>query len=543
MSKHKKLQIPLPNDEAVLSNKDRDKFEDEMLRRKVGELRERNHVGIWTTAVASIILAIGAISTLGLQIYQQKAQAKQYRAEINELKKNRTTANITTLILALGAKESQKRLSAISALSIYLKMKSYYEYREDIIGVMGLVVNTEINPVVKSTLISITTKLRGEGKSVEIAVEDNIQKNISIASKDELREIIMAQSHNGNIGLPLSGVDLSNSDLTSANLLLANLENANLQGAKLTGVDFKGASFQNANFTDTDLSGAKLTDVNFDGASIQGANLTDTDLSGAKLTGINFKGVSFQNANLMDTDLSGAKLTGVDFKGVSFQNANLMDTDLSGAKLTGVDFKGASFQGANFTDTDLSGAKLTGIDFKGVSFQNANLMDTDLSGAKLTGVDFKGARFQGANLTDTDLSGAKLEKAVNLTIEQISKAKTLYKVTLDPLLMEQVKEKYPHLLEELVTQKPTYRTIRYNSSYGPEGVTSIKIGAEYIIYDEIGCGGKGRDILKCIIHKDGTIQAYNKDCDSYRPILGPRIYNGCSKASYGGYFIECCTED
>ena len=418
MTKHKKLQIPLPNDEAVLSNKDRDKFEDEMLRRKVGELREKNHVGIWATAIASIILAIGAIATLGLQMYQQKVQAKQYRAEMNELKKNRTTANITTLILALGSNESQKRLAAASALSIYLEMKSYSEYREDIKGVVGLVVNSEINPKVKSALISISTKLRKEGESVEIAVGDNLQKNISMASKGELRQIIMAQSQNGNIGLPLSGMDLSNSDLTGADLLLANLENANLQGAKLTHVNFKGASFQEANLKNADLSGAKLTDVNF-----------------------------------------------------------------------------------------------------------------------------KGASFQGANLTDTDLSGAELEKAVNLTIEQISKASTLYKVTLDPLLMEQVKENHPYLLKKLVIQKPTYRTIRYNSNYGPAGVTSIDIDTEYIIYDEIGCGGKGRDILKCIVHKDGTIQAYNKDCDRSSPILGPRTYNGCSKAAYGEYFIECCTED
>jgi hypothetical protein len=45
------------------------------------------------------------------------------------------------------------------------------------------------------------------------------------------------------------------------------------------------------------------------------------------------------------------------------------------------------------------------------------------------------------------LQGAILWGVKYLTIEQLSKAKTLYKAELDPELMEQVKEKYPRLLE------------------------------------------------------------------------------------------------
>jgi hypothetical protein len=36
----------------------------------------------------------------------------------------------------------------------------------------------------------------------------------------------------------------------------------------------------------------------------------------------------------------------------------------------------------------------------------------------------------------------------NLSINKLSKVKTLYKAKLDPELIEQVKDKYPHLLEE-----------------------------------------------------------------------------------------------
>jgi hypothetical protein len=43
--------------------------------------------------------------------------------------------------------------------------------------------------------------------------------------------------------------------------------------------------------------------------------------------------------------------------------------------------------------------------------------------------------------------GANLWGIYGLTIEQLSKVKSLYDAKLDPVLMAQVKEKYPHLLE------------------------------------------------------------------------------------------------
>ena len=59
------------------------------------------------------------------------------------------------------------------------------------------------------------------------------------------------------------------------------------------------------------------------------------------------------------------------------------------------------------------------------------------------------------NLDGANLEGAYLEKARNLTIEQLSKVKTLYEVkNLIPKLMDQIKEKYPHLLEKPKDEKP-----------------------------------------------------------------------------------------
>ena len=54
------------------------------------------------------------------------------------------------------------------------------------------------------------------------------------------------------------------------------------------------------------------------------------------------------------------------------------------------------------------------------------------------------------NLQRAILVGANLWGIYGLTIEQLSKVKSLYDAKLDPVLMAQVKEKYPLLLEELI---------------------------------------------------------------------------------------------
>jgi hypothetical protein len=72
-----------------------------------------------------------------------------------------------------------------------------------------------------------------------------------------------------------------------------------------------------------------------------------------------------------------------------------------------------------------------------------NLRKGDLSCAHLQGADLRGAVLVQANLPGADLRGVR-----NLTLDQLSEVKSLYRARLDPELMEQVQEKYPHLLEE-----------------------------------------------------------------------------------------------
>ena len=62
--------------------------------------------------------------------------------------------------------------------------------------------------------------------------------------------------------------------------------------------------------------------------------------------------------------------------------------------------------------------------------------------------DFEKAKDSNADLSGADLSRADLTQVKNLSINQLPEVETLCEAKLDPELMEQVEDKYPHLLEE-----------------------------------------------------------------------------------------------
>ena len=78
----------------------------------------------------------------------------------------------------------------------------------------------------------------------------------------------------------------------------------------------------------------------------------------------------------------------------------------------------------------------------------ANLQRVNLEEANFQTANLWRANLEGANLDGANLEEANLEGVHGLTIEQLSRVKSLYGAKLDPVLMQQVKEKYPHLLEE-----------------------------------------------------------------------------------------------
>jgi hypothetical protein len=103
---------------------------------------------------------------------------------------------------------------------------------------------------------------------------------------------------------------------------------------------------------------------------------------------------------------------------------------------------------ANLSEADLINADLRYADLGCADLGCAYLEGADLRGADLSGAYLRGANLSGASLFGANLSGANLTQVKNLSINQLYLVKTLYEAELDLELMEQVKERYPHLLEE-----------------------------------------------------------------------------------------------
>ncbi|AKB20918.1 hypothetical protein MSWH1_0647 [Methanosarcina sp. WH1] len=72
------------------------------------------------------------------------------------------------------------------------------------------------------------------------------------------------------------------------------------------------------------------------------------------------------------------------------------------------------------------------------------MITTHFEGANL----LEGTNLEDANLEGANLEGAYLQGAINLTSDQLSKVKTLYKAKLDKELEIPLREKYPALFEK-----------------------------------------------------------------------------------------------
>jgi hypothetical protein len=195
-----------------------------------------------------------------------------------------------------------------------------------------------------------------------------------------------------------------------------------------------------------DLSGANMFTANLSGADLRGANLSDAYLYEADLHDANLSAANLFTANLCAANLEFAHL----------YDANLSCTYLSDAKLSDAELIYANLSGTNLSNANLSGA---------------NLKEADLSGA-----DLSGANLWEATLSNADLSYADLAQVENLSINQLSLVKTLYEAELDPELMEQVKDEYPHLLGEIEPDEEKLskrRVIILRSSYETLSVSQV----------------------------------------------------------------------
>jgi hypothetical protein len=133
-----------------------------------------------------------------------------------------------------------------------------------------------------------------------------------------------------------------------------------------------------------------------------------------------------------------------DYEGLYW--GNFKKARLEGARLVNAVLERADLTQANLQKVKLVGANLQGADLWLANLQGATLWKANLQGAKLISANLQEADLREANLQETDLTEAK-----DLTKEQLSIVKTLYKAKLDEELLQWIDQHRPHLRE---TPKP-----------------------------------------------------------------------------------------
>lgn len=155
-------------------------------------------------------------------------------------------------------------------------------------------------------------------------------------------------------------------------------------------------------------------------------NLVNCYLPRTNLNYVNLSGSNLNSANISQSSLIESNLDSARLNQTNFENSNLNQANLRNAYASGSNFKDAFLIKAYFENAFLIKA----------NFCNAFLMEADLKNCYLMGADF-----ENASLYKADLRGAK-----GLTVEQLSKVKTLYLAKFDEDILEQIKTNLPELV-------------------------------------------------------------------------------------------------
>jgi len=166
------------------------------------------------------------------------------------------------------------------------------------------------------------------------------------------------------------------------------------------------------------------------------AGMTGADLHKADLAKVRLNGADLRKADLSEANLREAQLWGADLRGANLIQADLRDADLEGALLGWADLREADLRRSNLRGY-LHQADLRGANLKHADLRAADLREADLTRADLTD----------ANLEKADLQGAYLQSAKGLTLQQLSRAKTLHNARLDRELRKQAEKSFPHLYQ------------------------------------------------------------------------------------------------
>jgi uncharacterized protein YjbI with pentapeptide repeats len=201
------------------------------------------------------------------------------------------------------------------------------------------------------------------------------------------------------------------------------------------------------------LEGAQLDGQFLAGATLRRARLENSRMKSAILAGADLRFADLILARLDYADLRGADLSRCVCTGMRAISADLKNASLRGAYLHFLFLHYCDADGADFSDADLAGAGLFGSRFKGAVFHRAHLAGlllhmVDFEDADLSGADLHGAEFWKSNLRGAIFEGADLTGATGLDADRLSAVRTLRNARLDPGLRDEIRKKYPALLDD-----------------------------------------------------------------------------------------------
>lgn len=367
-------------------------------------------IALFAQIFGGVAVGVGIYFAWGnLKVAQATLESNQKDAEkkLEVAQEGQITERFTRAVDQLGNEKLEIRLGGIYALE-----RISNESEKDYWPIMEI----------------LTAYIRKNSNAENVATKKVIHLDMDIQANESIKsEVIEVRKISLDIQAILTVLGKRQHSVNYGDSNHLNLRATCLQGADLVKAHLEGADLIMAHFEGADLNDAHL----------EGAYLNEACLRGA----MNLHKAHFEGAILMNVNLAGAHLS-------NLENAIFIKANLKGASL----FM-AHLERAILTEANLEGAHLYEAHLEGANLDKANLKKANLRKANLEGAVLIEAYLEEADLDKTNLEGvvfikANLKGAKFLTIDQLSKVKTLYDAKIDEELLIPLKEKFPELFEK-----------------------------------------------------------------------------------------------
>jgi uncharacterized protein YjbI with pentapeptide repeats len=156
--------------------------------------------------------------------------------------------------------------------------------------------------------------------------------------------------------------------------------------------------------------------------------------------------INLVKCHLARTNLNYVNLKGSNMNSANFSNSTLIETNMENTRLNQTNFENSNLNQANLTSSYASGANFKDAFLIKAQFENAFLIKANLSNAYLMEANLRGSYLMGADFENASLYKADLTGAKGITIEQLSKAKTLFLAKFDPEIQAQLQKTVPEAM-------------------------------------------------------------------------------------------------